>query len=317
MHVEEGQRLAPVREVGAAAGDLRLALLGALLLAALIALGESRWLPELPVAARLAAELPRLVLGFAYVLFVPGYWLAAALFPAGEDLDGIARTGLSLGLSVAWVSVLALVLDRLPWGLRLWPIFLGELASILLFAAVALWRRTRLPAGEAYAPPLDWRPRPWWRALPALDRRVYLLCAGALLVAGLAAAWIFLVPSPNEFMTEFYILGEEGRAEAYPREAAPGEALWVTMGIHNREREAQSYHVEVWAVDPWEERREMVQTAGPFTLEREETVEERLAWAMPWAGQDQVVEFYLYRHADNGEPYRQLRLWLNVTKREG
>src|SRR5690606_1653762 len=199
--------------------------------------------------------------------------------------------------------------------LRLWPIFLGELASILLFAVVALWRRARLPADEAYAPPLDWRPRPWWRALPALDRRVYLLCAGALLVAGLAAAWIFLVPSPDEFMTEFYILGGDGRAEAYPREAAPGEELWVTMGIHNREREEQTYRVEVWAADPWEELREPVQTAGGCAADIGEAVEQRLAWGRPWAGQDLVVEFYLYTDVDNREPYRQLRLWLNGTER--
>ena len=305
------QQLVPAKAARLLAGDLRLALLGGLILASLIALGESSRLQGLPVAARLMVEIPRLVLGFTYILFVPGYWLTSALFPAGDDLDGIERTGLSLGLSVAWVSVLALILDRLPWGLRLWPIFLGELASILLFAVVALWRRARLPADEAYAPPHDWRPRPWWRALPALDRRVYLLCAGALLVAGLAAAWIFLVPSPDEFMTEFYILGEEGRAEAYPREAAPGEALWVTMGIHNREREAQNYHVEVWAVDPWEERRELVQAAGPFALAVDERVEQRLTWAIPWAGQDQIVDFYLF-NGEGGEPYRQLRLWLNV-----
>jgi uncharacterized membrane protein len=297
------------------AGDAVLTLPGALILAALIALGESAWLQELPAAISIAVKLPRLLLGLAYVLFVPGYWLTAALFPGKEDLDGIERTGLSLGLSVAWVSVLALILDRLPWGLRLWPIFAREMASIVIFAIVSLWRQSRLPVDAAYVPPMDWRPRPWWRSLPVLEKRIYLLCAGALLVAGLAAAWIFLVPSPDEFMTEFYILGEEGTAEAYPREAAPGEELRVTMGIHNLEREAQTYRLEVWAVDPWEDRREQVQSAGPFTLAREEQVEQQIAWAMPWAGDDQMVDFYLYTgDAEGDQPYRQLRLWLNVEE---
>lgn len=81
---------------------------------------------------------------------------------------------------------------------------------------MALWRRHRQPAGTAYAPDIGWRPRPWWEMLSLYERRIYQLCAAALLLAGLAAAWVFLVPSPAEFMTEFYVLGEEGLAKAYP-----------------------------------------------------------------------------------------------------
>lgn len=124
--------------------DFRLALIGAGVLVLLIALSQWLWFLQ-PL---------RLVLGLAYVLFVPGYCLTAALFPRADDIDGIERIGLSLGLSVAWISVLALILDWLPWGLRLWPIVLGELASIAIFAGIALWRRSRLPAAEAYAPDL-------------------------------------------------------------------------------------------------------------------------------------------------------------------
>lgn len=309
--------MVPVKEGGAAAKDLRLTLLGALLLVVFIALGESRWLQELPAVARLAVEWPRLFLGFVYVLFIPGYWLTAALFPTNDDLDGIERNGLSLGLSVAWVPVLALILDRLPWGLHLLPIVIGQLISILLFIVVAVWRRERLPAGEAFAPEMSWRPGPWWRDLPTLDRKVYLLCAGALLVAGFAAAWIFLVPSPDEFMTEFYILGAEGLAEDYPREAAVGETLTVTLGIVNRERVPASYRVEVWAVDPWTDRRELVNQTGAITLSPGDRDDQEISWQMPWAGQDLMTEFFLYSDGLGGEPpYRSLKLWLNALNNE-
>lgn len=285
--------------------DLGLCLGGGLLLLGLIVL--SPWITFLRPL--------RLLVGLAYVLYVPGYCLTAALFPAQDDLDGIERTGLSLGLSVAWVPVLALLLDRLPWGLRLWPIFLGELLSILVFSGVALWRRRRLSAEAAYAPDLSWRPRPWWRTLSLYEQRIYQLCAAALLLAGLAAAWVFLVPSPAEFMTEFYILGQEELAELYPREAVPGEVLDVTMGITNLERTPFTYRVEVWAVDPWNDQRQLVGEAGPISLAVEETHEQPLTWAMPWAGDDQIVDFYLFipDQADT-EPYRQLRLWLNVNE---
>jgi uncharacterized membrane protein len=116
-------------------------------------------------------------------------------------------------------------------------------------------------------------------------------------------------------MTEFYILGKEGLAEDYPREATVGEELSVTMGVSNLERQSKTYNVEVWAVDPWEDRRELVATAGPFTLDREASVEQAVTWAMPWEGDDQIVEFYLYTtDQEERDPYRALRLWLNVLE---
>lgn len=293
--------------------DMALILLGAAVLTALIVAGEFLRLPA--AISQLLAVL-RLLLGLVYVLYVPGYCLTVALFPRADDLDGIERAGLSLGLSIAWVPVLALGLDQLPWGLRLWPIFLGEIASILLFGAAAVWRRGRLPSEQAHAPDVVWRPRPWWRGLRMLERRVYLLCAGALLVAGLAATWIFLAPSPNELMTEFYILGQEGLAKDYPRQAAVGETLAVTMGITNREREAMTYTVEVWAVDPWSTQQLLVGTAGPFSLPAGESVEKPLNFWMPWAGDDMMVVFSLHAvERPDDEPYRSLSLWLDVTDR--
>lgn len=284
--------------------DFQLALAGAGLLLLLIALSPWLWFLQ-PL---------RLALGLVYVLFLPGYCLTAALFPRADDIDGIERLGLSLGLSVAWVSLLALILDWLPWGLRLWPIALGELASMLLFMAVALWRRSRLPAAAVYTPDLAWRPRPWWRALPRFERRIYTLAAGALLVAGLAAAWILLVPSPSQFMTEFYMLGPEGLAESYPRAAAVGQEIGVTLGVVNREREARSYRVELWAVDPWSEgRRQLLAQEGPLELAAGSGREWPMAWQMPWAGDDQVVELLLFSGAE-AAPYRTLRLWLNVAE---
>lgn len=268
----------------------------------------------LPAGIKALFAFIRLILGLAYVLYVPGYCITAVLFPRADDLDGIERNGLSLGLSVAWVPVLALILNWL-WDLSLIPVMLGLLASIVVFSGAAVWRRERLPAGEAFAPSMAWRPRPWWRELPTLDRRVYLLSAGALLVAALAAAWIFLIPSPDEFMTEFYILGRGGLAEDYPRVAAVGEPLRVTMGIVNREREPMVYRVEVWAVDPWNDERRLVNEIGPFSLMPGEAIQQEITWRMPWAGDDLITDFNLYTEGQEGvEPYRLLRLWLNVNK---
>ena len=96
-------------------------------------------------------------MGSAYVLFVPGYCLTTAIFPESDDLDRIERIGLSLGFSVALVSVLAVVLDRLHWGLYLWPILLSEFGMTGLFMVVALWRRSQLPPAVAYVGEAAWQ----------------------------------------------------------------------------------------------------------------------------------------------------------------
>lgn len=307
--------------------DFRLILLGGLILLLLIALAPALWFLQ-PL---------RLLLGLAYVLVVPGYCLTAALFPRRDDLDGIERAGLSLGLSIAWIPVLALVLDRLPWGLRLWPIVLGEMASILLLMAVAAWRRARQPAGMAHAPEPNWRLGPWWRSLPTAEKHLYRFVAAALVLSTLALAAVFLLPAPDEFMTEFYMLGPEGLAENFPQEARAGEELGVTLGIANQEQDARTYRVEVWAVDPWAEgRRALVAQAGPLDLARGESIQWPITWRMPWSGDDQVVDVLLYsgpsaqpqfslqsfvselaqllQDSPDAPPYRSLRLWLNVKE---
>lgn len=254
----------------------------------------------------------RLVMALAYILFVPGYCLAAALFPKKEDLDRIERNGLSLGLSIAWAPVLALVLNALPWGLRLWPVVIGELSSIALFSALAAWRRSQLPADKIFAPPPAWQPRRWWQSQLPAGRRIYYFIFFALALTSLALAWTFLVPTTDQFMTEFYMLGPDGLAENFPREASVGKEIGVTLGLANYERGNHIYRVEIWAVDPWSEgRRERLGMFGPYELARGDHREWPVTWQMPWAGDNQMVELLLFDD-DRQDPYRRLRLFINI-----
>jgi len=281
------------------------AVLGVLLLA-LIALGVEGLPAPLP--------LLRLFLGLFFVLFVPGYTLQAALFPSGParaetsggGLDGPERLALSFGLSVAVVPPLALVLDRLPWGIRLWPIVVGEIFVIVTCSVVALWRRRRLPPVERFRVEIDVDARGWWAAQDRISRVLYGVLATALLVALFSAAAIIMLPKPGDSFTEFYVLGPEGLAESYPREAAPGQPLTVTAGIANREGSAAEYRIEVRVGEL------MIGQAGPLRLEDDEVWEGPIHYALAELGDDQEVHFLLFRDG-GGEPYRTLRLWINVT----
>ena len=81
----------------------------------------------------------RHILGSLFVLLLPGYSLIKALFPTRE-LDNVERTALSIGLSLALVSIIGLALNYTPWGIRVTPITLGLLMLNTIFATTAIIR---------------------------------------------------------------------------------------------------------------------------------------------------------------------------------
>ena len=200
-------------------------LLVGLVLLALIAAGVQGLPAPMPIL--------RLGLGLVYVLFAPGYALQAALFPRAADLDGPERLALSFGLSVAVVPPMALLLDALPWGIRLWPIIAAEGTFLVLSSLVALNRRGRLHVQDRPAMAWELDPAAWWADQDRTTRALFGILGLALLTAAIAATVIIVTPKPGEKLTEFYILGAEGLAESFPREAIAGEVLSVTMGIGN------------------------------------------------------------------------------------
>jgi uncharacterized membrane protein len=246
----------------------------------------------------------RLVLGSVLVLIAPGYALQAAFFPRADDLDGIERAGLSCGLSIALITVVALILDRMVWGLRLWPMALTLALFILFFSLVAVYRRRILPESERFTPWFEGNVSGWWAEQDRPNRRLYILVAGAILLA-LFAAFIVLRPKPPEPFTEFYMLGSEGLAENYPREAMAGQPLSVTVGIHNLEGVPVTYRVE--ALDG----EGVIGKSEPVRLLPGGISEVPLSFTPQQVSPDAEVKFLLYRD-DRPEPYRTLRLMLKV-----
>jgi uncharacterized membrane protein len=282
--------------------DFRLILLGAIVLFLLLVLGEGlsflRWL--------------RILLGLAYILLIPGYCLTMALFPRRNELSRLDRLGLSIGLSVACVSILAPVLDRTQWGIRFWSILLGEYGVTILLIAMTIWRRSLLPPEEIYISKLNWQPILWWNSLPPLELRSYkILIIGLLLILGLTA-WMYLTPENNASMTEFYMLGKDGMAANYPYEVRAKENVPVTVGVVNQEKSEFNYHVEVWLTNgPNPEDRVLLTQSHFFLLQPGEKYEQAISWYMPSVGNDQEVEILLF-YNDDITPSRQLRFWINV-----
>lgn len=128
-----------------------------------------------------------------------------------------------------------------------------------------------------------------------------LAVVGALGMLGYAIA----SPKAGEKFTEFYILGLDGKAIDYPGELIVGEEGKVKVGIISREQETATYWVEV-AIEGAKSNE-----VGMVTLEDGEKWEGIVGFAPDRVGDNQKVEFLLYKQGWNGV-YQRLHLWVDV-----
>ena len=138
----------------------------------------------------------------------------------------------------------------------------------------------------------------------ALGRALSIILAVALLGALGALVYTLANPKVDRF-TEFYILGLDGKAIDYPQELSVGKTGKVLMGIVNREQETATYWVEI-NINGVKNKK-----LGMVTLEDKEKWKQIVGFTPDKAGDNQKVEFLLYRQGDD-EVYRNLRLWVNV-----
>lgn len=262
-----------------------------------------------PVAYFDAGAL-RVALGVPFVLFFPGYGLVSALFPRKGALDGIERVALGFGLSIALVPLIGLVLNYTPWGIRSAPIHFALFGTVTGLAALAGIRRLRLPREERFEVHFGkwfWDLTAGWRTGGRWDKALTVVLIVA--ICGAIGATVYMVQRPieGEKFTEFYILGPGGKAENYPRELLVGQEGRVIMGVVNREHEPMTYRAEVVIGDG-----EATEVAS-MELEYKEEWEEEITFTPTQAGEDQKVEFFLYRDGA-AEPYADVHLWVDVRQ---
>ena len=249
------------------------------------------------------SNILRIILGLPFLFFFPGYTLMAALFTRKEGMGNLERVVLSCGLSAAVVPLTGLILNYTPWGIRLEPVLYCVVSFIVITSIIAWLRRRRLPESERFG--IDFQMRlPGWGG-GAWDRVLSVILA--LTILGVLGTLGYAIASPKvgERFTEFYIEGLEGRAADYPKKLALGEEGKVIVGIVNREHETVTYRVEV-AIDGVKH-----SEVEPVTLDHDGKWEEIVGFTPDKAGDNQKVEFLLYRQGQN-EVYQRLHLWVDI-----
>lgn len=279
-------------------------------------------------------SLLRIVFGVPLVLFIPGYALIAALFPAARDIDGIERIALSFGLSIALVPLTGLILNYTPWGIRLDPVVTCLSILTLGLCLAALYRRARLPEEERFIVPFYEMYNAGARELfPAgssrTDRILSIILVIAIIAALLTTIYVIVIPKEGEKFTEFFILGEKQKAADYPTRLVAGTNGSLFIGIGNHEYRTVNYTVETYLVNLSFDRATNATTLG--TMKRLDrftvSVPDNQTMIMPYTFIPETtafnrIDFLLFNETvpDNSisgldrinRSYRDIHLWLNI-----
>lgn len=250
----------------------------------------------------------RIVLGLFFILFFPGYTLITALFPRKTDLEAVARLAFSLGASLALAAILLLILHFLPWGIQLYSALIIFFIFTGVTGGIAWRRRLRFDPAERFDPLRNIKAENlfrFWTEKVGRDRVLVAVLAVALIGTMTSIGVVVGASRAGDSYTEFYLLDMEGKAKYYPAELAVGEAGEVIIGIINREGQPATYSVEI-VFDG-----QKIDEIGPIYLSQDEKWEEGVTFTPARTGQQQKVEFLLYR--DEGQLYRTLHLWIDVS----
>lgn len=285
----------------------------------------------------------RPITAVGFIIFVPGYVVVAAAFPAfhsqktaSEDaqkqtdgIDLLTRLVFSFGMSVAIATLTGIILGTTEWGIRRQPVFVALAAITILTVPVALYRRRQLPP-QAQFRGLD-NPR-------RIIQRAQAVVFGtnstgeALLNVGLIAVVILgvvivagIAPPQEEGITEFYLLSEEDdgtfSASGYPGTLAQNESHSFLLGVGNGEHRSLNYTVVVkiqrLGLDNRTVRTERELQRFTATLNHNQSRQFEHTVTPELSGDNVRLVYLLYTGPPPTDPqisnaYLELHLWLTV-----
>jgi uncharacterized membrane protein len=91
--------------------------------------------------------VPRYVLSFVFIAFLPGYCLVNILFLGKNSIDFVEQLVLSVALSFGLTGLVGLFLGLSPIGINFTSIAVSLSLLVLVLAAIALVRKSRELSG--------------------------------------------------------------------------------------------------------------------------------------------------------------------------
>ncbi len=252
----------------------------------------------------------RKILELPMILFVPGYALTAAIFPGKSQSGPVERIALSFGLSTVITPLVFFSGNYIP-ELRLFPIFLVISIFTIIFVIIAAYRLGNLNDDEKFAISFKKNLNASFQDSDVPKGRsdkflTYLLIF--LLVIGIGmVVFVVITPKMGEKFTEFYILGPSGKAGDYPSNLIYGSPVSIRTGVVNHEYTSVNYTIKA-ALNA------SVLTETQFNLDNNGIWEDNLTIVPDKEGRNMKLEFLLFKDNNFTAPYRELHLWVSVSR---
>ena len=290
-----------------------------------------------------AGAIPRVFVGVVALCFVPGYVTTAALFPWNGHEPRKRRTrtetritlrervGLSFGLSLGLVPILAIIAGQFTTGFTGTAAFATVAIYALVVGLVAAYRRLQLPADERlYIPFGAWASelRTALTAGSTASRLATLALVCSVVLAAGTFGFALASPTDAETYTDFHLLTVDDDGEyvsaGYPEELVRGNSTQLSWGINSYEATTTEYTVVVTLERVTEEDDQLrrIETAEidrtTTELEPGEREVHDHEFTPPLVGDDLRLSYYLYRGEAPDTPstddaYRHLHIWVDVN----
>ena len=138
-----------------------------------------------------------------------------------------------------------------------------------------------------------------------LDKTVSSILVILLVAAVIATVYIIVNPSPGEKFTELYILGAGDKAGNYPTNLSVNEIGNLTIGLVNHEQSTTTYNLV-------ETLNGVTLSNQNITLSNNETKQINFTFQPTQTGNNQTLEFKLYKLPNTDTVYRSVFLYVNV-----
>lgn len=243
----------------------------------------------------------RVILAIPFLFFISGFVWISALFPKRTALNGVARTVLSVSLSIIILVFVGISLNYTPWGIKLNTVVVALTSLVLVGSLTAFYYQNKVPPTER----IELSVKLVQPNAPVSTVALYLLLAFVIIASAAVIGDRLINPKSPEKFTEFYLLDQNGKTVDYPGQIRLGQDINLVIGIINHEKKDINYRIEVRINGT------NVVNIGPFLIKDNEKWEQPFNYTTTLAGEKQFLDFYAL--GDNQPTdIEPLKVWFSV-----
>lgn len=137
-----------------------------------------------------------------------------------------------------------------------------------------------------------------------VDRTISVIILIFIIIGIIGIFYLWLNPHEVDSYSEWYLLGESGKAGDYPANLSVNQKANLTMGVINHENSTSNYQIKIV-------QNGTILKEENVTLKNNEKLEIPFEYTAGYPGQYKL-EFNLYKMPETGNVYRSLFLLVNV-----